>query len=39
VASGVGGKATVQFAAANVQVMSGSGLTAAVNGKGNPVVG
>lgn len=40
VASGVGGKPTVQFAAVNVQVVSGSGsTTGAVNGKGNLVVG
>src|SRR5919204_3281661 len=40
VASGVGGKPTVQFAAVNVQIVSGSGATdAAVNGKGNLVIG
>ena len=40
VSSGVGGKATAQFAPVNVQVVSGSGLTnGAVNGKGNLVVG
>lgn len=40
VAAGVGGKPTVQFAAVNVQIVSGSGSTnAAVNGRGNLVVG
>src|SRR5438067_2126009 len=40
VASGVGGKPTVVFAAVNVQVVSGSGATdGAVNGKGNLVLG
>src|SRR5205085_1645277 len=38
--SGVGGKPTVQFAAVNVQIVSGSGATdGAVNGKGNLVIG
>jgi hypothetical protein len=40
VASGVGGKPTVQFSAVNLQVVSGSGSTSGtVNGEGNLVVG
>jgi hypothetical protein len=40
IASGVGGKPTVEFSAVNVQVVSGSGSTSgAVNGKGNLIVG
>ena len=40
VSSGVGGKPTVQFAAVNVQVVSGSGsTTGAVNGLGNLIIG
>jgi hypothetical protein len=40
VPSGVGGKPTVQFAAVNVQIVSGSGsTTGAVNGEGNLVIG
>src|SRR5207248_5987456 len=40
VSSGVGGKPTVQFAAVNVQIVSGSGATdGAVNGEGNLVIG
>ena len=40
VASGVGGKPTVQFASVNVQIVSGSGSTSgSVNGEGNLVVG
>lgn len=40
VASGVGGKPTVEFSAVNLQVVSGSGLTnGPVNGEGNLVVG
>jgi hypothetical protein len=40
VASGVGGKPTIQFSGANVQIVSGSGSTAgAVNGAGNLIVG
>ncbi len=40
VASGVGGKPTVEFSTINVQVVSGSGSTnGAVNGRGNLVVG
>src|SRR5437763_3337628 len=40
VPSGAGGKPTVQFAAVNVQVVSGSGATdGAVNGTGNLVIG
>src|ERR1700733_14711988 len=38
VASGVGGKPTVEFSAVNVQIVSGSGSTSAtVNGRGNLV--
>jgi hypothetical protein len=40
VASGAGGKPTVEFSAVNVQIVSGSGNTnAAVNGKGNLIIG
>ncbi len=40
VASGIGGKPTVQFSGINVQIVSGSGSTAgAVNGEGNLVIG
>src|SRR5205807_5361095 len=40
VPSGVGGKPTVQFAAVNVQIVSGSGsTTGAVNGLGNLAIG
>jgi hypothetical protein len=39
VASGVGGKPTVQFDSVNVQVLNGAGSTASVNGAGNLVVG
>ncbi len=40
VASGVGGKPTVEFNAVNVQIVSGSGSTSGtVNGEGNLVVG
>jgi hypothetical protein len=40
VASGVGGKPTVQFSTVNVQVVSGSGTTnGTVNGEGNLIVG
>lgn len=40
VASGVGGKPTVEFSSVNVQVVSGSGATnGAVNGEGNLIVG
>jgi hypothetical protein len=40
VSHGVGGKPTVQFAAVNVQIVSGSGSTAgAKNGRGNLVLG
>jgi hypothetical protein len=40
VASGVGGKPTVEFSALNVQVVSGSGSTnGVVNGEGNLVMG
>jgi hypothetical protein len=37
--SGVGGKPTVQFSGANVQVVNGLGVTAFTNGEGNLVVG
>lgn len=36
---GVGGKPTVQFSGVNVQVVSGAGLEASLNGEGNLVVG
>jgi hypothetical protein len=39
VASGVGGKPTVQFASVNVQILNGAGSTASVNGTGNLVLG
>src|SRR5438309_1555463 len=40
VATGVGGKPTVEFSTVNVQVVSGSGSTSgAVNGEGNLIVG
>jgi hypothetical protein len=40
IASGVGGKPTVEFSTVNVQIVSGAGSTsAAVNGEGNLVVG
>jgi hypothetical protein len=39
VASGVGGKPTVEFSAVNVQVVNGSGAEATLNGTGNLVVG
>jgi hypothetical protein len=40
VASGVGGKPTVEFSSVNVQVVSGSGATnGTVNGKGNLIIG
>jgi hypothetical protein len=40
VSSGVGGKPTVVFQSVNVQIISGSGLTAGVvNGEGNLVIG
>jgi hypothetical protein len=38
-AAGIGGKPTVQFSGANVQVVSGTGKTEAVNGEGNLVIG
>jgi hypothetical protein len=38
--SGVGGKPTIQFSGANVQILSGAGKTdAAVNGAGNLIIG
>jgi hypothetical protein len=39
VASGVGGKPTVQFASVNVQIINGSGSTATNNATGNLVLG
>lgn len=39
VASGVGGKPTIQFSGVNVQVVNGEGKTASVNGEGNLVLG
>ena len=39
VASGVGGKHTVEFSAVNLQVVDGTGATASVNGTGNLVIG
>jgi hypothetical protein len=40
VASGVGGKPTVEFSAVNVQIVSGSGSTSGtVNGEGNLIIG
>ena len=39
VASGVGGKPTVEFSAENVQIINGTGSTAQVNGEGNLVLG
>jgi hypothetical protein len=38
-ASGVGGKPTVQFSGANVQVVNGEGKTNTTNGAGNLVIG
>jgi hypothetical protein len=38
-ASGVGGKPTIQFSGVNVQIVNGEGKTASVNGKGNLVLG
>jgi hypothetical protein len=39
VASGVGGKHTVQFSAVNLQIIDGGGTTATINGTGNLVIG
>jgi hypothetical protein len=39
VASGVGGKPTIQFSGVNLQVVNGEGKTASVNGEGNLVIG
>jgi trimeric autotransporter adhesin len=39
VASGVGGKPTIEFSGVNVQIVNGEGKTASVNGEGNLVVG
>ncbi len=38
-ASGVGGKPTIQFSGVNVQLASGVGKEAAINGEGNLIVG
>ena len=39
VASGVGGKPTIQFSGANVQIVNGEGSTEATNGAGNLMLG
>ena len=39
VASGVGGKPTIQFSGVNVQIINGEGTTATSNGEGNLVIG
>jgi len=39
IASGVGGKPTIQISAANVQIVNGEGKTASINGEGNLVIG
>jgi hypothetical protein len=39
VASGVGGKPTIQFSGANVQIVNGAGKTESVNGAGNLIIG
>jgi hypothetical protein len=39
VAAGIDGKATVQFAGVNVQIIDGAGSTSTVNGTGNLVLG
>jgi hypothetical protein len=39
VASGVGGKHTVQFSAVNLQIVDGGGTTSTINGTGNLVIG
>jgi Collagen triple helix repeat (20 copies) len=39
VASGVGGKPTIQLSGANVQIVNGEGSTEATNGAGNLVIG
>ena len=39
VASGVGGKPTIQFSGANVQIVNGEGSTNTTNGAGNLVIG
>lgn len=39
VASGVGGKPTIQVSGANVQIVNGEGKTATTNGEGNLVIG
>ena len=39
VASGVGGKPTIQFSGVNVQIVNGEGKTESANGEGNVVIG
>ena len=39
VASGVGGKPTIQFSGANVQIVNGEGTTQTTNGAGNLILG
>ncbi len=39
VATGIDGKPTIRFAAANVQIVNGEGKTASVNGEGNLIIG
>jgi hypothetical protein len=39
VASGVGGKPTIQFSGANVQIVNGEGSTKTTNGAGNLIIG
>jgi Collagen triple helix repeat (20 copies) len=39
VATGVGGKPTIQFSGANVQIVNGEGSTNTINGAGNLIVG
>lgn len=39
VASGVGGKPTIQISGVNVQLVNGEGKTASINGEGNLIIG
>jgi hypothetical protein len=39
IASGVGGKSTIQFSGVNIQVVNGEGSTDTINGEGNLVIG
>jgi len=39
VASGVGGRPTIQFTGANVQILDGTGSDATINGAGNVIIG